>query len=167
LKTGLPEDPQTSVGPMVSQKQFERVQEYIQIGIEEGATLLVGGLGKPNGLEAGNFVQPTVFTNVDNSMRIAQEEIFGPVLSIIPYTDEADAIAKANDTVYGLAAYIFSGDSKRAEQVATQVDAGRICLNGLSHDSKAPFGGFKQSGTGREYGEFGLEEYLEPKALLS
>ena len=166
IKVGLPSDPDTMVGPMVSQKQFERVQEYIKIGEEEGAELLIGGTGQPKGLEAGNFVKATVFTNVKNSMRIAQEEIFGPVLSIIPYTDDNDAISIANDTPYGLAAYIFSSDRKRALAVASKIDAGRISINGLSHDSKAPFGGFKQSGIGREYGIFGLEAYLEPKAIL-
>lgn len=166
IKVGDPQDADTVVGPMVSKKQFDRVQEYIKIGQEEGATLLVGGNGKPQGLEDGNYVKATVFTNVKNNMRIAQEEIFGPVLSIIPYKDEEDAIAIANDTSYGLAAYVSSADKKRAYRVAAQIDAGRICINGLSHDSKTPFGGFKQSGIGREYGVFGLEEYLEPKAIL-
>jgi len=167
LKVGNPAAHDTAIGPMVSKLQFERVQEFIKIGQQEGATLLIGGNGKPEGLEAGNFVKPTVFTNVKNNMRIAQEEIFGPVLSIIPYENEEDAIAIANDTIYGLAAYIFSSDLERANNVANKIDAGRICINGLSHDSKAPFGGFKQSGIGREYGLFGLEEYLEPKAILS
>jgi len=167
FKVGNPAEQDTAIGPMVSKNQFERVQEYIRIGQEEGATLLTGGNGKPEGLEEGNFVKATVFTNVKNSMRIAQEEIFGPVLSIIPYANEAEAIAIANDTIYGLAAYISSGNTERAHHVAAQIDAGRICINGLAHDSKAPFGGFKQSGIGREYGVFGLEEYLEPKAILS
>lgn len=166
LKVGNPQDPTTAIGPMVSHNQYERVQNYIRIGLEEGATLLVGGMGKPEGLEAGNFVKPAVFTKVKNSMRIAQEEIFGPVLAIIPYENEEEAIAIANDTVYGLTAYIASSDKERAYKVAARIDAGRICINGLSHDSKAPFGGFKQSGIGREYGAFGLEEYLEVKAIL-
>jgi len=166
MKVGNPAEPDTAIGPMVSTKQFERVQDYIRIGQEEGATLLIGGNGKPAGLEAGNYTKATVFTNVKNSMRIAQEEIFGPVLSIIPYKDEAEAIEIANDTIYGLAAYVASSNEERAQNVASQIDAGRICINGLSHDSKAPFGGFKQSGIGREYGIFGLEEYLEPKAIL-
>jgi aldehyde dehydrogenase (NAD+) len=166
IKVGDPKDADTVVGPMVSKKQYERVENYIRIGQEEGATLLIGGEGKPEGLEDGNFVKATIFTNVKNNMRIAREEIFGPVLSIIPYKDEDDAIAIANDTTYGLHAYIFSADKERAYRVASQLDAGRICINGLSHDSKAPFGGFKQSGIGREYGIFGLEEYLEPKAIL-
>jgi len=166
IKVGDPKDADTVVGPMVSKKQYERVENYIRIGQEEGATLLAGGEGKPQGLEDGNYVRATVFTNVKNNMRIAQEEIFGPVLCIIPYKDEADAIAIANDTTYGLHAYIFSADKERAYRMASRLDAGRICINGLSHDSKAPFGGFKQSGIGREYGVFGLEEYLEPKAIL-
>jgi len=166
IKVGDPKDADTVVGPMVSKKQYERVENYIRIGQEEGATLLIGGPGKPTGLEDGNFVKATIFTNVKNNMRIAQEEIFGPVLSIIPYKNEDDAIAIANDTSYGLHAYIFSVDKERAYRVASRLDAGRICINGLSHDSKAPFGGFKQSGIGREYGIFGLEEYLEPKAIL-
>lgn len=166
IKVGNPKDADTVVGPMVNKKQYERVQDYIRIGQEEGATLLIGGEGKPEGLEAGNYVKATIFTNVKNEMRIAQEEIFGPVLAIIPYKDENDAIAIANDTLYGLAAYVSSGSKERAYRVASQIDAGRICINGISHDSKAPFGGFKQSGIGREYGIYGLEEYLEPKAIL-
>ena len=166
VKVGDPKKPDTYVGPMVSAKQYDRVQEYIKSGLEQGATLLVGGEGKPEGLEAGNYVKPTIFTNVKNDMRIAQEEIFGPVLSIIPYKDEEDAIALANDTTYGLCGYVSSSDRDRAFRVAARIDAGRICINGITHDSKVPFGGFKQSGIGREYGEFGLEAYLEPKALM-
>jgi aldehyde dehydrogenase (NAD+) len=166
LKVGDPKNPDTMVGPMVSAKQYSRVQDYIKLGLEQGATLLVGGEGKPEGLEAGNFVKPTIFTNVKNDMRIAQEEIFGPVLSIIPYKTEEEAIAIANDTTYGLCAYVSSADKERAFRVGAQIDAGRVCINGMTHDSKVPFGGFKQSGIGREYGEFGLEAYLEPKALM-
>jgi len=166
VKVGNPADEDTAVGPMVSQKQYERVQGYIKIGLEEGAQLLIGGEGQPEGLEAGNFVKPTVFTNVKNSMRIAREEIFGPVLSIITYKDEEDAIAIANDTDYGLQAYVSSADEQRARRVASQIIAGRVMINGLTHDPHAPFGGFKQSGIGREMGVFGLEEYLEPKTLL-
>ncbi|WP_212004532.1 aldehyde dehydrogenase family protein [Chitinophaga sp. HK235] len=163
---GEPGNETTNVGPMVSEKQFERVQSYIRIGLDEGATLLAGGMGKPEGLENGNFVKATIFTNVRNNMRIAQEEIFGPVLSIIPYENEEEAIAIANDTTYGLAAYITSADSNRALRVASRIDAGRVCINGFKHDPMAPFGGFKQSGLGREYGVYGLEEYLEPKSIL-
>lgn len=163
---GLPENENTNVGPMVSEKQHERVQSYIQLGLDEGAELLAGGLGKPEGLKGGNFTKATIFTNVRNDMRIAQEEIFGPVLSIIPYETEADAIAIANDTQYGLAAYITAKDEQRALQVAAQIDAGRVNINGFKHDPMAPFGGFKQSGIGREFGAYGLEAYLEPKAIL-
>ncbi|PWJ57862.1 aldehyde dehydrogenase (NAD+) [Dyadobacter jejuensis] len=163
---GFPQNEYTNVGPMVSVKQFEKVQNYIKIGLEEGATLLVGGAGKPDRLEDGNFVKATIFTNVKNDMTIAQEEIFGPVLSIIPYKTEEEAIEIANDTPYGLAAYVSSSDVKRAQKVASQIDAGRVCINGFSHDPMVPFGGFKQSGIGREYGVYGLEAYLEPKAVL-
>jgi len=163
---GLPQNDDTNVGPMVSVKQFERVQNYIKIGLDEGAVVLAGGEGKPEGLEAGNFVKPTIFTNVNNKMRIAQEEIFGPVLSIIPYKTEEEAIEIANDTPYGLAAYVSSSDVERAQKVASQIDAGRVCINGFKHDPMVPFGGFKQSGIGREYGVYGLEAYLEPKAVL-
>ncbi|HEY0298170.1 MAG TPA: aldehyde dehydrogenase family protein [Arachidicoccus sp.] len=166
VKVGNPNKADTNVGPMVSQKQYERVQNYIKIGQEEGATLLAGGEGKPEGLEDGNFVKATIFTNVRNDMRIAQEEIFGPVLSIIPYKNEDEAIAIANDSTYGLAAYISSSDTTRANRVATQIAAGRININGFSHDPQTPFGGFKQSGIGREFGQYGLEAYLEPKAIL-
>jgi aldehyde dehydrogenase (NAD+) len=166
IVVGLPGNEDTNIGPMVSVKQFERVQSYIKLGLEEGATLLAGGEGKPEGLEAGNFVKATIFTNVKNNMRIAQEEIFGPVISIISYKTEEEAIEIANDTPYGLAAYVSSGDYDRALRVASQIDAGRICINGFSHDPMVPFGGFKQSGIGREYGAYGLQAYLEPKAIL-
>lgn len=167
VKVGNPEEADTNVGPMVNKQQYERVQDYIKIGLEEGATLLAGGQGKPEGLEAGNFVKATIFTNVRNDMRIAQEEIFGPVLSIISYKDEEEAIAIANDTTYGLTAYISSSDIERANRVAAQIEAGRISINGcFKYDPLAPFGGFKQSGIGRELGVYGLEEYLEPKTIL-
>lgn len=163
---GDPKNPNTAVGPMVSKKQFNRVQDYIQTGISEGAEILIGGLGKPEGLENGNFVKPTVFINVNNQMRIAREEIFGPVLSIITYKTEEEAIEIANDTTYGLQAYVSSSDSKRAYNVASQINAGRVQVNGIGHDPMAPFGGFKQSGIGREFGTLGLEAYLEPRALI-
>lgn len=166
IVVGMPQNENTNVGPMVSVKQFEKVQHYIKTGVDEGATLLAGGPGKPEGLEAGNFVKATVFTNVRNDMKIAQEEIFGPVLCIIPYKDEEDAIRIANDTPYGLAAYISSADDERAVRVAEKIDAGRVCINGFRHDPMVPFGGFKQSGMGREYGEYGLEPYLEIKSIL-
>jgi len=163
---GDPKNESTAVGPMVSTKQFNRVQDYIQTGINEGAEILTGGAGKPKGLEKGNFVKPTVFIHVNNQMRIAREEIFGPVLSIITYKTEEEAIEIANDTSYGLQAYVSSSDSKRAYRVASRLNAGRVQINGIGHDPMAPFGGFKQSGIGREFGTLGLEAYLEPKALI-
>lgn len=166
IVVGDPKNETTKVGPMVSKKQYERVQSYIQTGIDEGAEILIGGLGKPEGLENGNFVKPTVFVHVKNNMRIAQEEIFGPVLSIITYKTEEEAIKIANDTTYGLQAYVSSSNEKRAHNVASQINAGRVQINGIKHDPMAPFGGFKQSGIGREFGTIGLEAYLEPKALL-
>jgi aldehyde dehydrogenase (NAD+) len=164
--SGDPSDHGTDVGPMVSRKQWDRVQGYIRKGAEEGARLIAGGEGRPEGHTRGWLVRPTVFTDVRNDMTIAREEIFGPVLSIIAYDDEEHAIAIANDTPYGLQAYVLSADTARARRVASRIDAGRVLINTLSHEPKAPFGGFKQSGLGREYGSFGLEAYLEPKALL-
>jgi aldehyde dehydrogenase (NAD+) len=163
---GDPADPKTAVGPMVTEKQYERVQSYIQKGIEEGAEVLVGGEGHPPGLESGYFVKPTVFVNVRNDMTIAQEEIFGPVLSVITYEDDEDAIRIANDTEYGLHAYVSGTDLQRARRVASQIRAGRVAINGLLDDQQAPFGGFKHSGVGREFGTFGIEAYLEPRAIL-
>jgi aldehyde dehydrogenase (NAD+) len=152
---------------MVSQKQYDRVQSYIRLGEEEGAEILTGGSGRPEGIERGWFVRPTIFANVHNGMRIAREEIFGPVLSVIPYKDEADAIRIANDTSYGLQAYIHSSDIDRARRVAEQMESGRVVINGAPHEPLAPFGGFKQSGMGREFGTFGLEAFLEPRAILA
>ncbi|WEK35437.1 MAG: aldehyde dehydrogenase family protein [Candidatus Pseudobacter hemicellulosilyticus] len=166
VKVGDPREADTNIGPMVSKKQFDRVQQYIRIGQEEGAELLTGGAGQPEGLEAGNFVKPTVFVHVNNQMRIAREEIFGPVLSIITYKDEEEAISIANDTDYGLQAYVSSADTQRAQRVAARINAGRVLINKLGHDPLAPFGGFKQSGMGREFGVYGLETYLEPKAFI-
>ncbi|WP_250866478.1 aldehyde dehydrogenase family protein [Caballeronia sp. INSB1] len=166
ILSGDPRDPHTSIGPMVSRKQWERVQRYIRIGIDEGARLIAGGEGRPDHVGAGWFVRPTLFSDVTNDMTIAREEIFGPVLSIIAYGDIEDAIAIANDTPYGLQAYIASSDAARANAVASRIDAGRVLVNTLAHEPAAPFGGFKQSGIGREYGTFGIEAFLEPKALL-
>ncbi|MEM5367851.1 aldehyde dehydrogenase family protein [Paraburkholderia azotifigens] len=165
-QSGDPRDPRTTVGPMVSQKQWERVQRYIRIGIDEGARLIAGGEGRPDGLDTGWFIKPTVFSDVSNDMTIAREEIFGPVLSIIAYGDVEEAIAIANDTNYGLQAYVFSQDKKRAHEVASRIEAGRVLVNTLAHEPAAPFGGFKQSGIGREYGTYGIEAFLEPKAVL-
>ncbi|WP_324760640.1 aldehyde dehydrogenase family protein [Sphingobacterium thalpophilum] len=166
-KVGDPRDEHTVIGPMASQKQFDRIQHYIRRGIDEGAEVLVGGLGKPDGFQNGFYVKPTIFTGVSNDMTIAQEEIFGPVLSVITYKTEEEAIAIANDTVYGLHAYVSSSDIERAQRVAAQINAGRVAINTISHDALAPFGGFKQSGLGREGGLYGLEEQLEPKVIIS
>jgi aldehyde dehydrogenase (NAD+) len=163
---GDPADPKTAVGPMVTQKQYERVQSYIRKGIEEGAEVLVGGEGHPKGLEAGYFVKPTVFVNVKNDMTIAREEIFGPVLCVIAYETEEDAIRIANDTDFGLHAYVNGTDIQRARRVASQLLAGRVNINGMLDDQQAPFGGFKHSGVGREFGTYGIEAFLEPRAIL-
>jgi aldehyde dehydrogenase (NAD+) len=163
---GDPSDRKTAIGPMVTRKQYERVQSYIRKGIEEGADVLVGGEGHPKGLEAGHFVKPTVFVNVKNDMTIAREEIFGPVLSVIAYEDEEDAIRIANDTDFGLHAYVSGTDVKRARRVASKLLAGRVAINGILDDQQAPFGGFKHSGVGREFGTFGIEAFLEPRAIL-
>src|SRR5689334_19183218 len=163
---GDPADPKTAIGPMVSQKQYERVQSYIRKGIEEGAEVLVGGEGHPEGFEAGYFVKPTVFVNVKNDMTIAQEEIFGPVLSVIAYDSEDAAIRIANDSKYGLHAAVLGTDLERARLVASQIRAGRVVINSMMDDPQAPWGGFKYSGVGREYGQYGIEAFLEPKAIL-
>ena len=163
---GDPADPNIMVGPMVSQKQYERVESYIRKGIEEGAEVLVGGEGHPKGLEAGYFVKPTVFVNVKNDMTIAQEEIFGPVLSVIAYDSEDEAIRIANDSKYGLHSAVLGTDIQRARRVASQLQAGRVVINNMTDDPQAPWGGFKYSGVGREYGKYGIEAFLEPKAIL-
>jgi aldehyde dehydrogenase (NAD+) len=163
---GDPADSNIMVGPMVSQKQYERVESYIRKGIEEGAEVLVGGEGRPKGLEAGYFVKPTVFVNVKNDMTIAQEEIFGPVLSVIAYDSEDEAIRIANDSKYGLHSAVMGADLERARRVASQLRAGRVVINNMTDDPQAPWGGFKYSGVGREYGKYGIEAFLEPKAIL-
>jgi aldehyde dehydrogenase (NAD+) len=163
---GDPADPKTGIGPMVSQKQYERVQSYIRRGIEEGAEVLVGGEGRPEGLESGYFVKPTVFVNVTNDMTIAREEIFGPVLSVIAYDTEDEAISIANDSRYGLHAAVLGTDLSRARRVAAQLRAGRVVINGMTDDPQAPWGGFKYSGVGREYGRYGIEAFVEPRAIL-
>jgi aldehyde dehydrogenase (NAD+) len=163
---GAPADPKTGVGPMVSQKQYERVQSYIRKGIEEGAEVLTGGEGHPAGFEAGYFVKPTVFVNVNNDMAIAQEEIFGPVLCVIAYDSEDEAIRIANDSKYGLHAAVLGTDLQRARRVASQIRAGRVVINGMTDDPQAPWGGFKYSGVGREYGQYGIEAFLETRAIL-
>jgi aldehyde dehydrogenase (NAD+) len=163
---GDPADPNIMVGPMVSQKQYERVESYIRKGIEEGAEVLVGGEGRPKGLEAGYFVKPTVFVNVKNDMTIAKEEIFGPVLSVIAYDSEDEAIRIANDSRYGLHSAVMGTDLERARRVASQLRVGRVVINNMTDDPQAPWGGFKYSGVGREYGKYGIEAFLEPKAIL-
>jgi aldehyde dehydrogenase (NAD+) len=163
---GDPADPKTAIGPMVSQKQYERVQSYIRKGIEEGAEVLAGGEGHPEGLEAGYFVKPTVFVNVRNDMVIAQEEIFGPVLCVIAYDSEDEAIRIANDSKYGLHAAVLGTDLPRARRVASQIRSGRVVINNMTDDPQAPWGGFKYSGVGREYGRYGIEAFLETRAIL-
>jgi len=166
VKVGDPNDGDVTMGPLVSQKQYQRVQNYIRSGIEEGAEVVIGGEGHPKGLERGNFVKPTVFANVKPEMKIAREEIFGPVLSILTYKTEADAIRMANDSEFGLMAYVSSSNPERASRVARQLQAGRVLINTLNHDPLTPFGGYKQSGIGREGGVYGLKEFLEPKAII-
>jgi aldehyde dehydrogenase (NAD+) len=163
---GDPTSAKTFLGPVVSKLQFERVEGYIEKGIAEGAKLVMGGTGRPDGLDHGYFVKPTIFSNVHNDMTIAREEIFGPVLCILPYETEDEAIRIANDTPYGLAAYVWSGDNQRARRVGSRIRAGQVALNGASGDMQTPFGGFKMSGNGREYGEFGLRDFLEVKAVI-
>jgi acyl-CoA reductase-like NAD-dependent aldehyde dehydrogenase len=154
-----------SLGPLSSQAQVDRVNGYIQKGIDEGAKVVAGGTGKPEGLDQGYFVRPTVFSNVSNDMTIAQEEIFGPVLSIIPYRDEEDAVRIANDSKYGLSGGVWGADAERAKKVARRIRTGQIEVNGGAFNPNAPFGGFKNSGYGREYGEHGFEEFLEVKSM--
>jgi len=162
---GDPRDKNTHIGPVVSQLQWDKIQTLIRVGIDEGATLVAGGLGRPDGLEKGFYVKPTVFSGVDNKMTIAREEIFGPVLSIIPYQDEDDAVRIANDTPYGLSGYVSSADIGRANAVAARLKTGMVHINYAPGDEMAPFGGYKHSGNGREWGAYGLEEFLETKSV--
>ena len=166
VKVGDPGAEGTTIGPVVSEVQFNKIQRLIEKGIEEGARLETGGPGRPDGLNQGYYVKPTVFSNVTNDMTIAREEIFGPVLSLIGYQDDEDAVRIANDTVYGLSGYISSENPERAKAVARRIRTGNVHLNGASMDNKAPFGGYKQSGNGREWGAHGLEEFLEVKAIM-
>lgn len=160
---GDPRSPETELGPVVSRTQFDRIQQLIQRGIDEGATLVAGGLGRPDGLGDGFYVKPTVFSNVTPDMTIAREEIFGPVLSILTYRTEDEAVALANDSVYGLAAYVQTKDLERARRIAARLRVGNVHINYPAWNPAAPFGGYKRSGNGREYAEFGLVEYLETK----
>jgi aldehyde dehydrogenase (NAD+) len=166
VSVGDPNSADTKAGPVVSKMQWNKIQGLIQKGIEEGAKLEIGGTGLPDGIGKGYYVKPTVFSHVTNQMTIAREEIFGPVLSIIGYEDDADAVRIANDTPYGLAGYVQSSDIERARKVARQIRAGNIHVNGAGVDPGSPFGGYKQSGNGREFGVWGLEEFLETKAIL-
>jgi aldehyde dehydrogenase (NAD+) len=166
IKVGDPLSNQTQMGPLVSQLQFDRVQALIRKALDEGTELVTGGLGKPEGLETGYFVKPTVFTNVSNDMTIAREEVFGPVIALMPYDNEAQAIEIANDTVYGLSGYVQSADPQRAIRVARQLRTGMVHINGASGGFDVPFGGYKQSGNGREWGPYAFEDFLEVKAII-
>ena len=166
VKVGAPDADGTTIGPVVSEVQFNKIQGLIEKGIEEGAKLETGGPGRPDGLNQGYYVKPTVFSHVTNDMTIAREEIFGPVLSLIGYEDDEDAVRIANDTVYGLSGYISSGDPERAKAIARRIRSGNVHLNGAPVDQLAPFGGYKQSGNGREWGTHGFEEFLEVKAIM-
>ncbi len=166
LNVGDPNVAETAVGPVASKAQFDKIQGMIQQGIDEGAVLVAGGVGRPAGINAGYYVQPTIFSDVTNDMTIARDEIFGPVLSILGYQDEDDAVRIANDTVYGLASYVSSNDMERAKRVGRRIRSGNVHLNGAGTDSNAIFGGYKQSGNGREFGKHGIMEFLESKALL-
>jgi aldehyde dehydrogenase (NAD+) len=166
IVVGDPTSENTAVGPVVSKIQFERVQKLIEKGVAEGAKVVTGGPGRPEGVQQGYFVKPTIFSNVRNDMTVAREEIFGPVLCILPYETEEEAVRIANDTPYGLAAYVWSKDPMRARAVGSRIRAGQVRLNGARGDMNTPFGGFKQSGNGREWGEHGLRDFLEIKAMV-
>lgn len=163
--SGDPADASTTIGPMVNEKQWQRVQHFIALGEQEGARVLTGGLGRPEGLSRGWYIKPTLFSDVTQQMQIAREEIFGPVLSIISYRDEAEAIAIANDTEYGLSALVIGADEQHARAVGEQILAGRVMINTLAHEPRAPFGGFGHSGIGREMGPWGISAFLEPRAV--
>jgi aldehyde dehydrogenase (NAD+) len=164
-QVGSPAQEGRHIGPVVSALQYDRIQTLINAGVDEGATLLLGGPGKPAGFETGYYVRPTIFCDVNNNMRIAREEVFGPVLAIIPFDTEDEAVSIANDTPYGLAAYIETGDDERAQRIAAKLRAGQVYINGTECDYGSPFGGYKMSGLGREGGIFGLEDFLETKAV--
>jgi aldehyde dehydrogenase (NAD+) len=165
LRVGNPREKGIDLGPVVNRTQWEKIQRLIETGVAEGARLAAGGPGRPQDLNTGFYVRPTVFADVTPDMTIAREEIFGPVLSILSYKDEDDAVRIANDTPYGLAGYVSAGDIERARSVARRIRAGNVNLNGVMNDRRAPFGGYKQSGNGREWGRYGIEEYLEVKAI--
>ncbi len=163
---GDPKKEGVTMGPVANKTQFEKIQRLLQTGIDEGATVVIGGPGRPDGIDKGYFIKPTVFANVNNDMTIAREEIFGPVLVMIPYETEEEAVRIANDTVYGLSGYVYSGDIEHARKIARRLRTGMVHLNGASGDINAPFGGYKQSGNGREWGKEGLKEFLEVKAMM-
>jgi aldehyde dehydrogenase (NAD+) len=163
---GDPTKEDTMLGPVVSEVQFKKIQGLIEAGVKEGATMVVGGTGRPDGLEKGYFVKPTIFGNVTNDMTVAREEIFGPVLSILGYKDEDEAVAIANDTVYGLSASVESKDINHALKVARRIRAGQVRMSSTAWDSAAPFGGYKQSGNGREFADWGIHDFLEVKAVV-
>jgi aldehyde dehydrogenase (NAD+) len=166
IQPGDPQLPETRMGPVVSEAQYNRIQGLIETGIAEGANLVCGGTGKPDGLETGYFVKPTIFRDVNNDMTIAREEIFGPVLCMIPYADLDEAVRIANDTEYGLSGYVYGATTEEAMAVARRLRTGMVHLNGAANDIDAPFGGYKQSGNGREWGRHGLEDFLEVKAVM-
>lgn len=166
LRVGDPSDPETQLGPLVSRRQQQRVRDYIQIGRDEGARVVVGGADMPDGLDRGWYVRPTLFAAADNTMRIAREEIFGPVITVIPYRDDEEALAIANDSDYGLAGAVWSNDTDRALAIATHIHTGTVGVNqGYTMDPFAPFGGVKASGYGRELGPEGLDSYLDTKSI--
>jgi aldehyde dehydrogenase (NAD+) len=164
ITIGDPSSTDTVMGPVVNAAQFSKIQGLIQTAIDEGTTLAHGGAGRPDGIDTGFYVKPTIFANVSNDMTIAREEVFGPVLAILPYDSDDEAVKIANDTLYGLAGYV-SGSTERAQGVAKKIRAGMVQINSASFPSEAPFGGYKQSGNGREWGEHGFEEFLETKAI--
>ena len=163
---GDPKTPETTLGPLVNKNQFEKVKNYIELGITEGATLVIGGSAYPENIKKGYFVQPTIFANVKNTMSIAREEIFGPVLAIIGYENESDAIDIANDSEYGLAGYISSSNLEKAKSLAKEIRTGMVHINYAPVNQKAPFGGYKKSGNGREWGKYGIEDFLENKSII-
>ena len=167
LQPGDPQNPETFMGPLVSEAQYNKVQGLIEKGIDEGANLVCGGPGKPEGMEKGYFVKPTIFRDVDNNMTIAREEIFGPVLVMIPYSTIDEAIEIANDSDYGLCGYVYGASKEEAMAVARRMRTGMVHLNGALNEISAPFGGYKQSGNGREWGAHGIEEFLEVKSVMA
>jgi aldehyde dehydrogenase (NAD+) len=166
IVVGSPADENTQIGPVVSQAQFDKIQRLIETGVDEGADVVVGGPGRPDGVDVGYFVKPTVFANVTNDMTIAREEIFGPVMVLIGYQDEDDAVRIANDSSYGLGGMVSSADTDRARKVARKMRTGTVHINGAPLAMDSPFGGYKQSGNGREFGKFGMEEFLEVKSIF-